>query len=261
MIKKAVERWPKNLKAPHFVADSAFGAVEIIEFFIEKKFTGTLALKKGNEPRLCSLISNNLPGNCFRAVAKGEMMLSVEGLYNENRHLRHKFLLHVGGTCSPKPIQKTQLLTNTSIECYKKEDLQKMKVVDLDKILKALNIPKGRLLKAQKIDKIANSVSKYYTNLSEYSPISLFFEHSFDTSESILHKFYREQFNTIDLLDRTLSMASERHGNSKWRSKIIIDIFFLATFNIYCYSTYGQNTKFVTFLQKLALSIIDKYEQ
>ena len=62
-------------------------------------------------------------------------------------------MFHLGASYDPKSIQIPQILKANSIVQYKKEDLQKLKLPNIDQILKGLNIPKSKMLKAQKIVK------------------------------------------------------------------------------------------------------------
>lgn len=260
MLLKSISRWPQNIDKPHIIADSAFGCTEVLEEMEKLKFCGTLSLKKSNEPRLCNLLSHKLPKDTFRIIQKDKFVVHGQGITKDGKHLKHKFLLSTGMTFTPKnmpepPIQK---LPNISLSY---DELNKLKIMELDKILHDFDLPKGKLNKKEKIKVILNTVKHSSVICPKYSQISWFFENCFEEKNPVLHNLYENQFDTVDLLEKTISEASERHGNTNWRSKKLLSILNIAIFNCFCVNSYYTNTLFGNWQETLAVSILDNIKK
>ena len=76
----------------------------------------------------------------------------------------------------PKCIQDPPVPTLQSKTPVKFEDLKKLKISDLDKILNDLNLPKGKLKKVEKIKLIIKTVEHSSQIFVKYSKFSWYFE-------------------------------------------------------------------------------------
>ena len=108
------------------------------------EFCGTLSLKKANEARLCNFLSHHLPNGTYRTIQKDKIAVHAQGMTVDGKSIKYKFLLSTGMEFGPKCIQDPPVPTLQSKTPVKFEDLKKLKISDLDKILNDLNLPKGK---------------------------------------------------------------------------------------------------------------------
>jgi hypothetical protein len=79
-------------------------------------------------------------------------------------------------------------------------------------------------LKADIVSRILARVATIHGSTAELSATKSILTGTGMTNRSLIHTFYREGFNFVDLADKYWYQADEHHGNHKWRSKMLQNI-------------------------------------
>lgn len=94
--------------------------------------------------------------------------------------------------------------------------------------------------KADYISSIIKRVETIYKDASLIEKVQQYVKSQYYSNSNIVHDTYREKFNLVDKLDKYWYRFWDRHGNHKWRSKLLHSI--LSFFLINVWIRYSQES-------------------
>lgn len=133
----------------------------------------------------------------------------------------------------PVPIQRT------TMPVFTEEELQTQTVKELKEICRTYHLRIGK----RKQDIIESILRRSATMNQEYFKVDAV-EHSIATSylsdPAPLHDRYKRYFNAVDLINRRWNAVEEHHHHHSWKTKMVLIILRLATYNAWVYHSQLQ---------------------
>lgn len=258
-LREVMTRWG-TLNKPHFVADSAFGSLEMLQEIKDWGGSGTLACSPTVNSYLWDALSLNLPPshsrNCINStsdIAAGIRVSEDSSTYQ--RVLSTGWYVDTESCTEEEEEEESSDSSDESnIVLFSKETLEEKKVKELREICKKYGIKTGR----RKADTIANILKRSNLVNRELSAVEKMvknFQTAKTDSEAPLNEFYRRWFNLVDLADRRWYSVEEHHKNNNWESKMLYAMLRYGAMNCWVKASSVHYRKYKAFREEIIKGI------
>lgn len=250
----ALQRWPEAFIKPHFIADSAFGSIDMVKKIITWGGKCTLACAPTVEQWLWETLSIDLPGKTWRAAVQMDTKIVAAIRINQERSTYQR-VFSTDWTVEVKSCSEpSETSSQSQLPRFTRETLKNMTVTQLKKVCEHHNIRKGKV-KNDYIENILLRVNTEHNNVDIASFVAKELSTLHFSSRSPIHTLYRDHFNLVDLNDKRWYSVEETHGIQHWQTKLVLGILRNSMINIWTKYNSENPTNWKEFRKTLALEL------
>lgn len=262
-----INNW-KGARQPHWIGDAGYGSADLLDEIDKKGGVGTFSISKTWNPILWAALSINTPGDTWRAATDEHGWIASSHTIVEKGKKTFQHIISSAFTCRPLlgdlsalPSSSTSTTpfpssSSSSIPDYKKEDLCKRSVAELQKICEKYKIRRGRK-KDEYVYNIMKRVYSVHQQLSQAQMLQDFLDKRWHRDPAKLHDFYSLHFNVIDLVNRRWHSVEEHHGHHHWQTKLLLAVLRYVVFNSWVLATKATGVKWKEWRLNLARDLIE----
>lgn len=151
--------------------------------------------------------------------------------------------------------EEEEMENQTTTRTYTKDELEAMKGRDIKEILEGKGLGKG----GRKSDQIQRIINNQDVNEEDVRNVLENLRRSGREGEALHHKYYRRNFNSVDLHDGYFYSLQGKHRINQWKAKFVVSLLEVGLINAFALGKRGKRDTISKFRDDLTNRVLEKH--